>query len=185
MHVTLKVVEGLTSLRCTAAFLAVAEAVRRANAMGHVRIVQFSVQADHIHMICEADSNDAMARGMNGFSIRVARGLNRWLGRSGKVFADRYHRQDLGSPRLVRNAIRYVLQNVFKHLSHLRHIEGMDGLPAPDPFLSGPWFDGWKEGCRRKSFWPDIADPTALASSWLLHIGWHHHGPLSLSEHPA
>ena len=90
MHITLKLLPGLKILRGRAEFLMVVEAVRSTNKLGLVRIVHFSVQADHIHMICEAANNDAMAKGMNGLTIRVARGFNRVTGRKGQVFSDRF-----------------------------------------------------------------------------------------------
>ena len=46
----------------------------------------------------------ALARGMQGLSIRMARRLNRLWRRSGKVFADRFHVEVLRTPRQVRDA---------------------------------------------------------------------------------
>jgi hypothetical protein len=37
------------------------------------------------------------------------------LGRTGKVFADRYHMRILKTPTEVKNALRYVLDNRWKH----------------------------------------------------------------------
>jgi hypothetical protein len=37
------------------------------------------------------------------------------LGRKGKVFADRYHMRILKTPTEVKNALRYVLDNRWKH----------------------------------------------------------------------
>jgi hypothetical protein len=48
--------------------------------------------------------------------VRITRAINKLLGRKGRFWADRYHRHDLGTPREVRSAIRYVLLNLFKHL---------------------------------------------------------------------
>ena len=53
--------------------------------------------------------------GMQGLAIRIARGLNRLWGRKGKVFADRYHDRVLRTPREVRNALAYVLNNARRH----------------------------------------------------------------------
>ena len=49
--------------------------------------------------------------GARGLSIRVARAVNRHLERRGKVFGDRYHPRSLTTPREVRTALVYVLQN--------------------------------------------------------------------------
>jgi hypothetical protein len=48
---------------------------------------------------------------VRGLAIRVARAVNRALGRRGRVFADRYHARALTTPRAVRHALVYVLMN--------------------------------------------------------------------------
>ena len=81
-----------------------------------MRMVEFSVQADHIHLVVEADGKEALTRGMQGLTIRLARAINRALERKGKVFADRYHARVLKTPTEVRNAVEYVFKNYAKHL---------------------------------------------------------------------
>ena len=41
------------------------------------RICHFSIQRHHIHLVCEADGAEALARGIQGFAISAARRLNR------------------------------------------------------------------------------------------------------------
>src|SRR5690349_4342856 len=59
---------------------------KKTGAQLEFRICQFSIQGNHIHLMCEAANNAALARGMQGWSVRVARGLNKKLGREGTVF---------------------------------------------------------------------------------------------------
>ena len=74
------------------------------------------MQDDHLHLIVEADDNDALARGMKSFSVRANRLFNAAAGRGrGRVWADRYHRRDLTNARQVRNALVYCLCNYKKH----------------------------------------------------------------------
>ena len=96
------------------------------------RLVHFSVQGNHIHMIVEAPDAEALARAMKGIEVRMARALNKVMDRSGPVFADRYHAHLLTSPREAANAVRYVLENWIVHA--MRNAD-----PAPsgvDPFCS-------------------------------------------------
>ena len=60
------------------------------------RLVHFSVQGNHLHLIVEAADKRALSRGMQGLAIRLARRVNGALGRSGSMFADRYHARALG-----------------------------------------------------------------------------------------
>ena len=51
--------------------------------------MEFSVQGNQL--ILEADDNQALTRALQGLCIRIARALNKMMGRSGKVFGDHYH----------------------------------------------------------------------------------------------
>jgi hypothetical protein len=102
------------------------------------RVVEFCVQKFHLHLVCEADDEKALARGLQGLGIRMARGLNRRFGRSGRVFADRYFARALTTPREVRAALAYVLNNSRRH--------ARQPLPRDwvDPCSSAPLFGGWR-----------------------------------------
>ena len=139
------------------------------------RLAQYSVQRDHIHMIVEAKGRPALARGVQGLLIRVAKALNRFWGRNGSVFADRYHDKVLRTPKEVRNALAYVLNNARRH--------GLRLAQAVDLFASGPWFDGWRERFRTRGL--PAAIPVAAGRTWLLTLGWRRHGLIRLDEVPG
>ncbi len=142
------------------------------------RIVHYSVQGNHIHLICEAANKRALARGMQGFTIRVAKGLNRIMGRSGQVFADRYHPEQITSPRYARNALLYVLNNARRHSDRTGDREAMQRTFV-DPCSSSAHFDGWKRECRKYVPPPDDGPaPVAPAQTWILTKGWREHHPL-------
>ncbi len=138
-------------------------------------MVQYSVQRDHLHLIVEADDKKALSRGMRGLAIRCARAVNRALGRRGALWADRYHARALSTPRMVRNALVYVLANAAKHL---RAVAGLD------PCSSAPWFDGFREA---EACPPTLrgVPPTRPPRTWLLRVGWRRYGLLSRDEVPA
>ena len=105
---------GLPSLRRSRAWLWLRNAIAAAS-RDDFRVLHFSVQDDHVHLIVEADDGRALCAGARGLSIRAARAINRALDRTGGVWGDRYHTRALKTPREVRNAIVYVLMNVKKH----------------------------------------------------------------------
>ena len=147
---------------------------------GEFRICHFSIQGNHIHLMCEAVDNQALARGMQGWSVRVARGLNGKLGRVGSVFEDRYHVRIIKTPKQCRAALCYVLQNARRHGERLDpQWNGMD------PFSSGWWFDGWKDSGWRDGLLPPESKTVAEAQTWLLRVGWRQHGLLAIDEVPA
>ncbi|MBL8901071.1 MAG: transposase, partial [Planctomycetes bacterium] len=56
-----------------------------------MRIIHYSIQKDHLHLLVEADDRTCVARGMNALLSPLARALNKLWGRRGKVFPERYH----------------------------------------------------------------------------------------------
>ncbi len=96
--------------------MAVAEAALR-GAWGQpgFRVTHFSVQGNHLHLVVEASGQAALAAGMKAFSIRLAKGMNRLMGRRGPVLEDRHHVHVLRTPAEVRRAIEYVTGNFESH----------------------------------------------------------------------
>src|SRR5262249_6486039 len=135
VHVTLRATSGLPSLRGRKPFAAILTAFSAASGE-RIRLLHFSVQTDHLHLLVEAKGPTTLRPGLQGLVIRIARAVNRALGRHGRVFADRYHARTLHTPREVRNALVYELQNWRKHFS------GARGLDARS---SAAWFDGWRQ----------------------------------------
>ena len=170
VHVTLRVGAGIGSLRGPGLFGAVRRAMARASDDGF-RLLHFSVQTDHVHLLVEAKGTSTLRSDVQGLAIRIARAVNRALGRRGRVWGDRYHARILRTPREVRNALVYVLANWRKH------VPGARGL---DPCSSARWFAGWRGGATT------IADavPVASARTWLARVGWRRHGLIDVKEAP-
>jgi hypothetical protein len=152
----------------------VLEVIRAVAHRPDCRVVHFTVQDDHLHLIVEADDGRALSSGARGFAIRVARAVNRVLGRRGPVWDSRYHRRDLTTPTETRWALLYVLANWLKD-----HPDGR-GL---DPCSSAAWFDGWQER-RVRAGSPPGPSPVAPARVWLITTGWKKAGPLSVRARP-
>jgi REP element-mobilizing transposase RayT len=175
VHATLRAAPGVPNLRRGRAWEAVDAGIRSAEKDGF-RVVHFSVQTNHLHLLVEAADAAALARGLQGLAIRIARGVNRAAGRRGKVWADRYHARVLKSPREVRHALAYVLQQA------RRHVDPTRGIIEPgwiDPRSSGRWFDGWRE---KRAPEPDAA--VSPPRTWLLAEGWRRHGLIGVDEIP-
>ena len=181
VHVTKRVRSDVTRLRrfelCRVLRTAFVHGCRRSE----FRICQFSIQGNHLHLICEASDSAQLARGIQGWSVRVARGLNRHLGRTGSVFDDRYHVEILTTPTQTRHALSYVLQNARRHGEPIEPRFG-----GMDPFSSAWWFDGWKDTSWKLGIPPPEMRTVAPAETWLLRVGWKRsaYGLLSITEIP-
>lgn len=179
-HVTIRVREEVPSLRSRRFMRECRASLARACERGSFRVVHYSVQRNHLHLIVEAQGKRALASGMKSISARVARAVNRIFRRSGPVLDGRYHVRVLETPREVRNALAYVLLNVRKHWKQRR------GAAPPvrlDDASSGRWFEGWKRRPRA----PGASDRMEVARprSWLLTKGWRRYGLIDLAEMPG
>jgi len=193
--VTIRLREGVPSLRYDAEH----EVVRGAladSACETFHVVHYSAQSNHLHLLVEAKDERGLSRGMSSLSVRLVRRLKKlWASAGetveGRVLADRYHARILKTPREVRNALVYLLQNGRKHDAW---------RPArPDPYSSAASFDGWLLGARHAERHADserrrgpraaesdsrLPPWVARARTWLLAVGWRRHGLIDLAEAP-
>ena len=152
IHVTVRIHEGLPSLREGLTHRVLLEALIAGANRGDFRILEYSAQSNHVHLFCEADGRRALSLGIQALKRRIAHALNRLWDRSGALFAERYHDRVLKSPTEVRRALEYILRNSNHH--------GMEHSDGSDPYSSARWFHG-----ERPSPFPG-------AQTWLASVGW-------------
>jgi REP element-mobilizing transposase RayT len=180
-HVTLRVRHDVASLRIGRVVREVETSFRQACERGRFRLVHYSIQTNHVHMVVEATSAADLAAGMKSIGSRLARAVNRAFARVGPVLEDRYHLHVLKTPREVRNAIAYVLLNARRHAAKVGR--RLSRVVRIDPASSGRWFDGWRSPPIERA----AADPPAVAAAqtWLLQVGWRRAGTIEPSEVPG
>jgi REP element-mobilizing transposase RayT len=190
-HVTLRVVPGLPSLRNGDVVREIEEAFRRGCERKGMRLVHFSIQDDHAHLIVEANGVHALGNGMKSIASLFAFAVNRGLGRAGKVLRDRYHHRVLKSPRQVRNAIAYVLLNARRHAAKriaklkkagVTNVAPLGRARGVDFYSSARWFEGWRTAISNR---PTAKAPVAEPRTWFLQRGWRLHGLIDPNEIPA
>jgi len=149
VHVTFRATADVPNLRRIEVFRAIADAFYEGKERFGVRVTHCSVQSNHVHLIAEADNRVSLSRGIKGLEVRLARGVNRVLGRTGPLFAERYHENVLKTPREVARAVEYVQGNWFHHAGRQR----------------GAWdYDRLSSAVERSMVVP--------AQTWLLRIGF-------------
>ena len=159
------------------AFRVLCAAVLAANGrLEGFRVVHFSLQGNHLHMIVEAEHESILSKGMQGLNTRLARRFNKLLGRTGAFFADRYHCKVMSTPLVVRRVLAYVLNNWRRHkLANLTQADWVD------PFSSARWFDGF----RGKPHVSSEPCPVSAPRSDLLKGAWKIHGLIDVREVPV
>ncbi len=177
LHLTLKLRRGLQSLRRGKTFEAIKRSFYKYSLRDGFRLVHFSVQQDHLHLIAEADSKSRLTQAMQRLTVSLARQLNfvwqklsgKWTGR---IFKERYHQHVIRNPKEVRAALLYVLRNALKH-HEIRRGE-------QDFYSSARYFDGFSKARPQ-------APPENLivkATAWLLTTGWRESGLIKSYEVP-
>ncbi len=155
VQVSLSVAAHVWNLRSRRCFEVIEACLAAARERFGLRVIEFTVLGNHLHVIVEADSDEALSRGMQGLNIRIAKALNRLMDRKGHVFADHYHSRLLRSPTELVNAVAYVLGNAAHHYRE----SGQDRFssrayeaPRRDSVLSHPrtWLlrSGWRRARR-------------------------------------
>jgi hypothetical protein len=173
--VTMRCVPRVPSLRFELVLAAIARQIAAA-VRGGIRVVHYSIQDNHLHLIAEATDKERLARGMQRLFSRVAFEVNRVLRRSGRLFRDRHHREALTTPTHARRALVYVLFNRRKHLVQKGQSKS-DVAHVLDLASSIGWFDGWsKEHRPPEEVLEQIrAGPCkrgAPSATWLGSVGW-------------
>lgn len=142
------------------------EAIGRVNRGGLVRIVEYSIQSNHVHMLVEACNSADLSRGMASLNTGIGMRLNRIWSRAGEgsVFKERFHMEVISTPTQMRNALTYVLRNDVHHKLNLRTL---------DPCSSAPSFDSWAQlqGSEKQRM-ASTRCASARPQTWLLRVGW-------------
>ena len=76
--------DDVWNLRTRRCFTALARAFWGGGNRFGFRLVHYSVQGNHVHLLVEAKDEKSLSRGMCGLGVRVARGLNRVMRRRGR-----------------------------------------------------------------------------------------------------
>jgi REP element-mobilizing transposase RayT len=159
VHTTLRVAHGCWNLRSRRALAALQGAFEGGRERFGFRLIHYSVQGNHLHLIVEVEGKESLSRGMQALTIRMARALNRMMQRRGSVFADRFHAHVLRSRREVAHALRYVFGN-FAH--HAQRWGAEIRATFRDPFSSVAFFAAEVPA----------GAPVAAPTTWLLRVGW-------------
>ena len=133
VHVTWRMEKGVWNLRTRRCFGPMRRAMYAGAVKNGFRLVHYAVMGNHVHLIVEAQDRVKLATGMQGMGVRIAKALNRVMGRSGRVIGDRYHAHILKTPSEVKRARSYLLTNAQHHYGHA-HADGFASqIPVAAP----------------------------------------------------
>jgi REP element-mobilizing transposase RayT len=85
VHVTWRMDKHVWNLRTRRCFGVMQRAMYAGAFKSGFRLVHYAVMGNHIHLLVEAPNRVRLARGMQGLGVRLARALNRVMGRSAHI----------------------------------------------------------------------------------------------------
>lgn len=109
-------------------------AISKAHEHG-LNIIYYALQSNHIHLIAEAQNNEALTRGMRALTISFAKRIQKLKSTHETIQLERYHLHVLKCPKEVENAITYVLENETHHTGHQSKPGFAGQLHAPNCFF--------------------------------------------------
>lgn len=128
-HLTIKVREKKADIQNKRILKALHHAIKRAR-FQKMRVIHYTLEYNHAHLVVEAESNKIMHKGMQAFGISIARAINKIKKVKGAVYKHRYHLRKLKTRREFKNAIQYVFGNGIKHKRTKSRFDLYNSLPA-------------------------------------------------------
>jgi len=117
LHVTIKFdKKKIATLRNKIFYREIRKSLRRLRVKG-VRLIEFSVQKDHIHFLLESANKIVLGKAMRALSISLSKRFSLLLNRKIKALKSRYHLHILNTLKELKNARQYILNNSAKHNS--------------------------------------------------------------------
>lgn len=114
LHLTVKILKDKAGIKNKQTLALLKHAILKARKKG-LRIIHFTLEYDHVHLLVEANDNEVLGRGMMVFGVTMAKGINRLKSIKGTVYKHRYHFRKINSPRELKNVLHYIFNNGIKH----------------------------------------------------------------------
>jgi REP element-mobilizing transposase RayT len=116
VHVTVKFNKSkIGNIRNKLYYQAIRKGFRRLRVHG-ARLIEYSVQHDHIHLLIEASDSKTLGRAMRSLSISLSKRFSLINNQKVKALKNRYHLHILKTINELKIARNYILNNGKKHL---------------------------------------------------------------------
>ena len=129
LHLTIKVRENKADIKNKRILKALHYAIRRARLQG-LRVVHYTLEYNHVHLLVEANDNKSVQKGMQALGISFSKAINKIKQVKGSVYKHRHHFRKLNSRREYKNVIQYIFRNGIKHKRSLCLIDPFNSLVA-------------------------------------------------------
>lgn len=129
LHLTIKVREIKAEIKNKRILKALHHAIKRAR-LQKLRVIHYTLEHNHIHLLIEADNNKILHKGMQALGISLSKAINKIKQLKGTVYKHRYHFRKLSSRRELKNALQYIFRNGMKHKRSMSVLDPYNSLAA-------------------------------------------------------
>jgi REP element-mobilizing transposase RayT len=133
LHLTIKIESKKAGIKNKNILTALHHSIKKARILG-LRILHYTLEFDHVHLLVEADNNERLGRGMQSFGISFSKGINKIKQMKGRVFKTRYHFRKLKTLTEIKNVLKYILRNGIKHKHSSSLLNPYNSLVAINDF---------------------------------------------------
>lgn len=114
LHLTIKVKSIKANIKNKIILHMLKRAILNARRQG-LKVIHFSLEYDHVHLLIEADNNLTLGKGMKALGVTLAKRINKFRGLKGAVYKHRYHFRRVGSSAQLKKVMNYIFSNGVKH----------------------------------------------------------------------
>ncbi|MGZ3788101.1 MAG: transposase [Bacteriovorax sp.] len=114
LHLTVKIKKNKADMKNKAVLSLLKRAILNARRQG-LKVIHYSLEYDHVHLLIEAENNHVLGKGMQAFGVTLSKAINRMRKLKGGVYKHRYHFRKISGTRELRNVMNYIFTNGVKH----------------------------------------------------------------------
>jgi REP element-mobilizing transposase RayT len=133
LHLTVKILRAKANLKNKIILSILKKSIMNARKMG-LRVIHYSLEYDHVHLLVEAADNFILGKGMQAFGITFSKALNRLRKIKGTVYKHRYHFRKIVGARQLKNVLNYIFSNGLKHKTSKSLINPFNSIKAEKKF---------------------------------------------------
>lgn len=134
LHLTVKIKKNKAGIKNKSVLRILRRAILNARRQG-LRVIHYSLEYDHIHLLIEADNNHILNKGMQSFGVTFSKAINRMRKLKGGVYKHRYHFRQISSSKELKNVLGYIFTNGIKHKTANDIVNPYNSIRAEMKFL--------------------------------------------------
>ncbi|MBC7714103.1 MAG: transposase [Rhizobacter sp.] len=134
LHLTVKIKKIKADIKNKTILHFLKRAILNSRKQG-LKVIHFSLEYDHVHLLIEADNNIVLGKGMKSFGVTLSKAINKVKNQKGGVYKHRYHFRQISSARQLKNVMKYIFLNGVKHKTANNIVSPFNSISAEEKYF--------------------------------------------------